>query len=512
MSQINNSRIAKNTILLYMRMLITLTLSLYTSRIIFQALGVSDLGIYNVVGGVIGMLGFFKASLSGSSQRFFSFELGLGNQERLTKTFKTSFLIHCLLALFILILTETIGLYFVNYYLVIPEDRILAANYVYQAAIFSSIIGIVGAPFTASIMAHEKMGIYAYFSILDVVFKLIIVFSLFYINVDKLVLYSFLLAFVAFINVLIPAIYSCRKFEECRLELAWDGRIFKEIFSFTGWNLSNQFLIIINEQTVNIILNLFLGPIVNGAKSIAGQISSVLANFVYNFQTAVRSPIVKSYASAEKKELRNLIFRSSKFSFYLMFILSLPILINTEYVFKLWLGTIPEYAVGFCRLTLIAILIDSMTGPITALLQATGRVKSYLIRLNISILPIIPISYIILKLGLSPYWVLMTNVLSYPVNLYIKVYYMDKYCEIDKIIFFKNVVFPCYSIASLLLIITLILYNLLTKDSFFVFCFFTIICISVSLLFIYILALDTQEKLFFRRKVNNYIKKILKKD
>ena len=349
----DNKRILKNTLLLYVRMFITLGISLFTTRVIFQALGLENMGIYNLVGGVISMLVFLNGSMSSASQRFLSFELGRNNQKNLKEVFELILFIHCILAIIIILLSETIGLWFINKKLVIPPERLLAANWVYQTAIFSSILGIIKVPFTASVMAHEKMGIYAYFSFIDVVFKLLIVYALWFIPGDSLIIYAILLMLSGTIDFLISMIYCLKQFNECNLHFTWNRSLFKQIFSFSGWNLFGQVTIIANDQVLNIFLNWFYGTIVNGARGIALRINGIIVQFVYQFQSALNPPIVKSFASGNIEDTRKLISRGIKISFLLMMLLSYPFIIETDKILTLWLGESPQYTAWFTRLAII---------------------------------------------------------------------------------------------------------------------------------------------------------------
>lgn len=506
----DNKRILKNTLLLYVRMFITLSISLFTTRIIFQVLGINDLGIYNLVGGVISMLGILTSTMAGSSQRFISFELGKGELSSIKNVFSSIFLIHVVLALFILIIAEILGTWFVNTQLIIDESRMYAANWVYQMSVLTFVVGIVTVPFTALIMAHEKMGIYAYLSILDVVMKLIILYVLFYVDGDSLIWYSSLLALSSLITSFINIIYSNRKFDECNFKFYYNKSLFCKIFSFSGWNLLGQATIISNAQVVNIFLNLFFGTAVNGARGIAQKINSVVVQFVYQFQAALRPPIVKSFAANDINRSAVLIISGSKMCFLLMMILSMPVIICADEIMTIWLGSSPEYTSNFVRLLLIDTLIDTMTGPIEAGINATGCIKKVRIYTSMVLLVIIPVSYLFLKLGLSPYWVLLANISTTIVTLIIRIKIFSDMFSLRPLLIVRQTIITCFltfvfALAIPLLVYYYIDYGLYGNAS------VTVICSLFSATVLsYTFALNQQERNFVNKVTIQFLKKFNK--
>jgi len=393
-----NKRIAKNTLLLYFRQILIMLVSLYTVRIVLNILGVEDYGIYNVVAGIVTMFSFLSNSMATASQRFFSFELGRHDFERLQKTFSLSFQIYAIIAIVIIVFAETIGLWFINNKLVIPLARINAANWIYQFSIFSFVISVMTTPYMAVIIARENMDVYAYISIVEVFLKLAIVFLLKIFNYDKLKLYGFLLLIVTSINSLLYILVCRKRYPESRFKYFWDVKMFKTLFSFSGWNLFGASVGVVKNQAINILLNIYFGPIVNTARGIAFQVNSAVTSFAQNFSTAVRPQIIKQFAASKKEEMMSLIFQSSKATAYLMFFFVLPLVFEMPLVINLWLGQIPEFVVLFTRLVLIDALIDSISYPLMTAAQATGKIKLYQSVVGGFLLLNLPVSYIALKL------------------------------------------------------------------------------------------------------------------
>ena len=402
MSSENNKRIAKNTLLLYFRMLLTMLVSLFTVRVVLSTLGVLDYGIYNVVGGVVGMFALLSNTMASASQRFFAFELGRNDFLQLKKTFALTVTIYLIIALIVIVLAETIGLWFLNHKMVIPINRLAAANWIYQFTIFSFVVSIITIPYNAAIIARENMKVYAYVSIIEVTLKLLIVYLLVLFTFDKLKLYG-LLMFAT--SCMISSIYitiSKRKYEECKFQFYWEKKLFKTLMSYSGWNLFGSLAGVFNNEGINILLNIFFGPIVNTARGIAFQVSTSVNQFVSNFITAVNPQITKYYAANEKEQMKKLVFQSSKLSFYLLFILSMPVLLETNFILTLWLKETPEYVIIFTRLVIIAALIDSLSYPLMTAAQATGDIKRYQTIVGSMMLLNLPISYCFLKLGFPP--------------------------------------------------------------------------------------------------------------
>lgn len=455
----HNKRIAKNTIMLYFRMIISLIVSLYTSRVVLNTLGVEDFGIYSVVGGVVMMFSFFSTTLSGATSRFLTFELGRENMEKLKKVFNSTLHIHIYIGILILIFAETVGLWFVEYKLVIPEDRMFAARVVYQFSIFTSILSIIRVPYNASIISHERMSIYAYISIIETVLKLIIVYALVVGHFDKLILYGILMFITTFLITLVY-IYYCRYyFKECRFSFAVEKDVIRPILTYSAWDLYGNLSVMVRGQGINILQNLFFGPIINAASTIATQVQNVIAGFADNFLTAVRPQIVKNYAVGNVDKMLNLNYLACKSSFFLLFFMSLPLIIENKFVLTIWLKNVPDYAVIFCQLSLINNLISIMFRTIAFSIHATGRIKRISFINGTIYIMVLPISYIFLKFGGSPVLPFIVNIVLLILGCLSNLYTLRLYIPSFSVsVFLKRVVLLCLIIASLSSFIPIIIH------------------------------------------------------
>lgn len=410
----NNKKIVKNTLALYFRQIITMVVALFTSRVVLQTLGVTDYGINNVVGGVVAMFGFISSTLMGITQRFITVEIGKGSHiSVLRKIFSTSMVLHILAAVAVLILAETVGLWFLNNKLVIPAERMIAANWVYQFAVFGFILSLLNAPLMALIISHEDMHIYGYMGIFDVVARLLTVYLLVIVNADKLM---FLALFGFIVSCLVwtfYAVYCRKKYKEAKFSFAWDKSLAKEIGGFGGWTLSSSFFVVLKTQGVNIILNMFFGPVVNAARGIANTVDMALLSFGNNFRQALNPQLMKSYSANNKEQMWSLAERGTRMTYFMFLIFSVPVLLKTEFILKTWLGIVPEYAVIFTRLMLIEILLNTgILGTLSFIINATGKVKAYCIIANINSVAIFVFSYIVCKMGYEPYYVFIIPILT----------------------------------------------------------------------------------------------------
>ena len=451
-----NKRIAKNTLVLYVRMLFTMGISLFTSRVILQTLGVEDYGISSVVGGVISMFTFINAAMVSSTQRYLNFELVRGDANQLRSVFSTSLQIHALIALAIIVLSETVGLWFLNEKLVIPEARMTAAMWVYQCSILSCAVSIMSTPYNAVIVAHEKMSAFAYISILDVSLKLLVVYLLVVLPFDKLIILAILNLLVQLFIRYIYTLYCHRHFPESYFQFRFNKTLFKEMFGFAGWSFWGNLAAILYTQGLNMMLNIFFGPIVNAARGIAVQVQSAVQQFVGGFQTALNPQITKNYASNNLPQMHSLMFRSARFSFLLLFFLSLPVLMETNFILTLWLKTVPDDAVIFTQIMICISLIYTTANPCIIANQATGKVKIYQMVVGGILLLILPISYVVLKLGAPAYSVFIVHFCIESLAQLSRMYMLRKLIHLPLWQYMKNIYIPIVSTVVIAIILPLV--------------------------------------------------------
>lgn len=402
MSDTNNKRIAKNTLLLYFRLFITMGIGLYISRIVLDILGVKDFGIYNVVGGVVTLFSLISGSLSASVSRFLTIELGLGDQLRVSRVFSVSLIIHLVLAIVVLLLAEFVATWFLNTRMNIPAERLAAANWVLQCSILVFVINMISIPYNAVIIANERMKAFAYINVAEVLIKLIGVLLLYWVTIDKLKAYSVLLLFIALIVRMIYVVYCKRHFNECRGKLTYDVMLMKRMVAFAGWNFIGSSSAILRDQGVNVAINLFCGPAVNAARGISVQVNSALNSFASNFVTALNPQIMKSYAQNDRAYMLMLIQQGARLSFYMLLVLSLPVFIETETILNFWLTTVPEHTVNFVRLILLFTLCESLSATLITAMLATGKIKKYQIIVGGIQMLNFPVSYVLLHKGFVP--------------------------------------------------------------------------------------------------------------
>ena len=491
----DNRRIALNTLSLYFRMILTMMVSLYTSRIVLEVLGVEDFGIYNVVGGIVVMFGFLNSAMSTSTQRFLSFEVGRGNLLQLQKVFSSSVIIHAIIAISIFLIAESVGLWFLNTQLSIPDERMSAANWVYQFSIFAFMVNVMTVPFNALIISHEKMEIYAYISILEVVLKLLIVYLLSFGGFDKLKLYACLIFCVSLLISSIYQFYCLTKFPKCRFKFTWQNDILKKLTSFSGWNLFGGVAYIAKNQGVNIVLNVFFGTAINAAWGIAQQVNTAVLLFVQNFVTAINPPIIKAYAKGDRVRLFSLLFSGMKYTFFLAFCLIIPLLFDTDFVLSLWLKTVPDNAVVMVKFILIAILIELFSHVVATTVLATGNVKWYQIVVGIIVFLNLPFSYAAIEITHSPI-----------APMYVMVFFSIVSMICRFLILYRLVHFPLLRLFSLfrltfilmictIPIIFLLLQNLEMGFLRFILIFFSNIILSTLVLFAFGMTKDERSKI-----------------
>ena len=507
----NNKRIAKNTLLLYFRMLFMMSVSLYTSRVVLNTLGVVDYGINNVVGGVIAMLGFLTGSLGAASSRYITYDLGKGDMAVMKRTFGNILSIHFILAGIVLVVGETLGLWFMSTQLQIPSERMTAAMWVYQFSIFSSILAVISVPYNATIIAHEKMSAFAYISIVDAVLKLLIVYLLLVIPYDKLIIYAILFFCIQAFDRIVYGVYCSRHFEETRTRPSYDGKLFKEIFAFAGWTMNGNLAVIGYTQGLNILLNMFFGPAINAARGIAVQVQGVCQQFCSNFQMALNPQLTKSYAQGDFKDMHRLLVKSSKFSFYILFFIVLPLMLEAGFVLKVWLGIVPEHTVTFLRLILVVGLLYTLSNPILVSVHATGKLKRFQIIEGSMLLSIVPIAYILLKFfGIRPEYVFVVHIIVELFTQYARLRIVLPMISVQLSDYVKSVIVPILKVLVLSPIIPIVIYNVMQQSvlKFFVVCFVCVIYVSIV---IYFIGCTYNERLFLHNKMSTIILKIKKK-
>ena len=438
-----------------------MVISLYTSRIVLQTLGVQDFGIYNVVGGVVAMFSVLSGSLSSAISRYLTYNLGKADLEKLKKTFSCSVTVQVFLAIIIFVLAEIAGVWFLNEKMVIPDDRLVAANWVLQCSILTFMVNLISVPYNASIIAHEKMSIFAYISILEVILKLLVVFSLYISPFDKLKSYAILLLMVAILIRMTYSIYCKKHFEECTYHFTYDKSLLKEMFGFAGWNFIGSSSVVLRDQGDNIVINLLCGPAVNAARGIAFQVNSAINHFVTNFQTAFNPAITKSYASGEKDYMMSLIFRASRFSVYLLLLLSIPIIIETKTVLHLWLNIVPDHTILFIRLVLFFSISDAISKPLITAILATGRIKKYQIIVGGIQITNLPLSYIFLKIGFIPETTLIIAIILSQLCLLARMILLRTMIDLDSVRFIKTVYLNVILVGILSFISPLLLAHLM---------------------------------------------------
>lgn len=496
MAETNNKRVAKNTLFLYFRMILIMLVTLYTSRVILAQLGIKDYGIYNVVGGVVTMFAFLNNCMTTSTQRFMTFELGKGNVQKLKDVFAASLNIHIAIALAVVLLAETIGLWFVNYKLVIPADRLVAANWVFQFAILSFCVNVIQVPYNAVLIAHEKMSVYAYISIIEAFLKLGIVYLLSISPFDKLIVYGVLIFAVQLLIRCIYQVYCHRHYEESRFRLFWNKGLYQEMSGFAGWNLFGSVAWMLRDQGVNIVLNLFFGPVINAARGVAAQVSSAVMNFISNFQVALNPQITKNYANGNIQEMEKLTYLGIKFSYIILFFLAFPLSLNINYVLHLWLVEVPDYTALF----IILIMVDSMVGnlfgvPLMTSLSATGKIRNYQIVVSMIILLIVPVGYVALRLGSDAPSVFYITIVFTAISGFARFLFCRKQIGYSLRAMTKSVLLPVFGMTVVALPLPIIIkYEYFKTDTLVSFIILCLISVCTTFLSAWFVGLNATEK------------------
>lgn len=499
-------RVAKNTLMLYFRQILILLIGLYTVRVVLNVLGIEDYGVYNVTAGIVSLFSFLSSSMATASQRYLSYAIGRKDDDLLKRTFSVTFTVYVILAVAVLVLAETIGLWYVRTQLVIPDGRMPEALLVYQFAIIGFAITMLTTPYMSSIIAHESMSIYAYVSIVEASLKLIIVFLLRIIQYDKLIVYSALLLIVSIITTSIYRSYCHKKYLECKMRLIWDGKLFKESFAFTGWTLFGSFTSVLRIQAITILVNQVFGAIVVSARSIAMNVANYINIFSSNFNTGLYPSIIKEYASGNMKKMHALVISGSKLTFFLMWVFTLPMYVHMDFVLKIWLGTPVEDATLFTRLALIESLISSVTLPVATAARAPGKMKQYESILGTLQIMIFIISLILVKLGRGAEVVYYVAIVVNMVMMIVRLVLVKELIGLSISIFCFQVLVPISGMALVSIIPTVITYIQMPKT--FVYrCINVFLSVLISTIYMYLFGIDST----MRNSIKRFLRVKLKR-
>lgn len=502
-----NTTIAKNTLFLSLRMVFVLFVSLYTSRVFLNVLGVEDYGISNVVAGFVSMFSFLNTSLANAIQRFYNAELGKNGSKGITKVYNTSLVIQGIIALFVVALLESVGLWYLYEKMVIPSDRFEVAFWLYQFSTISAAVVIMQSPFTAAVMAYERMNTYAVISILEVILKLGFALALPYISIDRLLMYGAFYMVLSILTFLSYFIYSKKEFKELHFQRSYKKSMFKDMISFSGWNLCGTFACMIREQGLNMVLNIFFGPIVNAARGVAYQVSGALQGFVSNLSLAAKPQMVQSFATGDSSRTIKLMYTMSKLSFIFLFVLSVPVIFNIDYILHLWLGNVvPDHAANFVILVIITNFMNNLNAPLSNVVYATGKMRNYEVTFSVINLLIIPISFIVLKLGAPAemaFIVYLVMTVFVQIGCLLVIQTLTKISLSD---YFMSLIVPIVIVACITLPLIYIINFYLQQNLIGIVIEYIVIILLSSVLFYYVV-LDSTEKIF----VNNIIYKLKKR-
>ncbi|WP_111307970.1 MATE family efflux transporter [Confluentibacter sediminis] len=506
----SNKRIAKNTALLYVRMLFTMSIGFYTSRIILDALGVVNYGIYNVVGGIVTTLSVLNGSMAGATQRWITVALGEGNVDNLKKVFSIGVSAQVIIATIVLVIIETAGLWYLFNYAVIPPDRFNASFWVFQISAITMVLEIINVPFTGAIMAHEKMGAFAMISIIEVVMKLLICYLLYITLLDKLIVYAVLLFITYLIIFLIQKIYCYRNFIEARFTLGWDKKILKDMWSLAFWSMSGNIAYVGYTQGITLLINLFFGPAMNAAMAVANQAGNIINQFSSNFQTAMNPQITKNYAKGNLKDMHDLVFRSAKFSYFLMLIFVVPLFFEAPLLIGIWLKEVPDHTVNFLRIGLFVSMLMAVRNPLIVSAQAYGDLRKYQFVVIPILLMVCPISYVFLKLGGFPEITSLVMLCIMIIAVFASAYMLRDMVSLNFKDFVEKVIFKVLIVTILSFIPPAVVYVML-EEGILRFLILGALSLVTSLISIYKVGLTTSEQIFVVSMIKTKITKKLYK-
>lgn len=502
-----NKRIAVNTILLYVRMFVTMLVGLFTSRVVLDALGVEDFGIYNVVGGFVSMFAIVRSGLVSSTQRFITFYLGKGDKKELNRTFSTIALIYLFLCIIVLVFAELGGEWFVENKLTIPENRLSASRWVFQFSLFTLIVTLLSNSYNSLIIAHERMKAFAYITIYEVISKLAVAYILFVTSYDKLIVYAALLCVV---QITVPVLYFiyCQLNFKDEIKLCWtfDWKKVKEIYSFAGWSMMGGIASIGFTQGLNMLLGMFFTPVVNAARGVAVQVQSIITQFVTNFQMAIDPQIIKSYARGDIQYMGSLISTSARFSYYLLLLVSLPVMLEAEFLLDLWLVEVPDYTPLFFRLIIITTMFDAISNPYGKAIHATGKIRNYQLICSTLLIAIVPIAYIVLKLGGAPYTVFVVHIVLGFVAMICRIMLANKVIAVSFFEFTKKTAIPIIKVTLIAVLVPIVTHCYIVTDitRFFVVGFTSVVMVCIC---IFLFGITSDERRMAIEKINKILHK-----
>ncbi len=497
----STNTIAKNTLALYLRSICLMIIGLYTSRVILQSLGFVDFGLYNVVGGIVAMFSFISGSISNATSRFITIAIGKKEKNLINTTFGNIKILFYLLSIVVILLGETLGLWFLYYKMQIPIERKNAAFWVYQISILSTVLSLITVPYNAAIIAHEKMSVFAYMSLFEAICKLVACYLLYTVSYDRLIVYAIFLFFVEFANILINVCYCRKHFVEVKTKPCLHRQQMNEILKVSGWALSDNISWIMNTQGLNLLLNTFFGPVVNAARGIALQVQGVMSQFIVNFQTAVNPQITKQYAISNYSRMHSLVCLSSKFSFFLLFFMTLPVFLEAPFILKIWLCKVPNGTVFFLQIILVYALISTLSNPLWIAVLATAKLKRFQTYDNIIRLLVVPVSYLGCKfIGMPAYWVFLILLLSHFLSLMVRIYIVLPLIKFSYKSYINRVIIPIFLVTLLAPIIPICFYMSI-NIGLFRFIILTLVSLFSTGIFIWYLGLNSIERSYILEKI-----------
>lgn len=486
-------RIARNTLMLYVRMLFLMFIGLYTSRVVLSTLGVTDYGIYGVVGGVVALFSVISGSLSAAITRFITFEMGKGTEARLKNVFSSAVTVQLILALLVVVIAEPLGIWFIENEINMPPDRHDAAHWVFQFSLLTFVINIISIPYNASIIAHERMSAFAVIGVLEGLAKLAVAFLIMFSPIDRLVYYAILMCVVAVGVRMAYSVYCRRHFPECRYTFMWEPDLLRQMFAFAGWNFIGAASGTLRDHGGNVLINIFCGPVANAARAVSVQLGGAVQSFVSNFMTAVNPQITKSYAAQEKEYALSLVFRSSRYSFYLLYMLALPVLFNAGYILDLWLEDVPARSENFVCLALLLSLSECLSYPLVTLMLATGNIRNYQLIVGGLQLMNLPVSYLVLKSGAPPESIIVVAIVISQICLFARLLLLKGMTGLSASGFIKAVYLR---VAAVFIVSGSVIYliSYMLKSDFVSFVISCIVCIVVNTAGIWLIGIDNEER------------------